>query len=196
MQVTRRAFRTNLAAPTNDHRGPWFNARHRASGFEPRLIRPMMDKIDQLIAKDEIMELSVEYAECLDANEPDRLTDVFTDDCIVEYFGADDEILRGLSEVVALLRRAHLPLVATCHLLGNFRVEFLDDRNARGSVYVRAWHRSTDGEEFERLGRYDDEYVRATSGWRISRRVLHTFARIPAVESDRHIPAHRRREAP
>jgi hypothetical protein len=74
------------------------------------------------------------------------------------------------------MRAAHRSLGATHHRLSNFVIDVDGDR-ATARSYVHAVLLLVPGDSahwVETIGSYDDTFVRAPAGWRISRRVAHT----------------------
>ena len=131
-----------------------------------------MTPIEWLTARAAITDVLYAYCRLLDAGDIDRLVELFTPDCVVDYGPGPTsrvvsrEAYRGwLKEHIG--RFAH-----TSHHLTNVEVE-LDGERARAYSYLHAWHRYLDRQPVALLwGRYVDDLVRAGDGYLIAGRQL------------------------
>jgi ketosteroid isomerase-like protein len=127
---------------------------------------------DQLVDRQRIVDVCTSYALALDSRDWARLRECFTPDAVALYgnLGRND----GYEAIEATCRSALEPLTASQHLLGNHLVEISGDL-ATSVCYFQAQHvmESQDaGPTYIIAGRYDDDFVRSESGWRIARRTL------------------------
>jgi 3-phenylpropionate/cinnamic acid dioxygenase small subunit len=134
---------------------------------------PAADKLDQLIAKEEISQLIYQYAYHLDMNHPQELADLFVEDCEVVYapnFGAV-----GREAYLKTLDGVGSYFVATSHHVSNIHVEFNSDTEARVRSVLYAWHRYRRERPDSHLwGQYHDVVVKVDGQWRFKRRELRT----------------------
>jgi hypothetical protein len=111
------------------------------------------------------------YAEILDARDWDALSEVFTPDVEMDFVSWRATDLEGVrSQIRAFLDDCG----PSQHLLGNYRIEFLDDDRAHSACYVRVMHFGKgehEGKRYEMWGEYQDEFMRTPSGWRSRKRV-------------------------
>lgn len=115
----------------------------------------------------EIRQTIALYSVALDSRDPDRLTDVFTEDAELE--------MAGFTTRAAWIGHLHTALPefdATQHKLGLPLIK-VDGDGAHSRTYFRAMHvKASAGEDpcFEIGGWYDDELRRLPEGWRIVKR--------------------------
>jgi ketosteroid isomerase-like protein len=115
------------------------------------------------------------YARHLDAGEVDRVMELFTDDCKVNYAKGDTWAMQGRSTVAAHLATTLSRFSATSHHISNVDIVVDGEDTATSQCYLYAWHRFAkypDKPDFEFWGRYDDELIRTDDGWRIAVRRL------------------------
>jgi hypothetical protein len=141
-------------------------------------------RIDELLAKQELYELSCTYMRGLDRLDTDLLHSVFHEDATVDY-----GFFQGSAQ--AFVDFAHGALeghLANHHLIGQVSLEVdLESDSALGEVYFQAFHRIVDAGEEKDLfiaGRYVDRYTRRDGVWKISfRSEINDWARTdPAAD--------------
>ena len=125
--------------------------------------------LDELLDRQAIVDVAVAYCWALDSRDWDGLDTVFTPDAHAELGRSVD----GVEAIKARVREALEPLEVSQHLVGNHEVR-LDGDRATARCYFHAQHvRDLDGErQLVVAGRYEDELMRTSDGWRISRRDL------------------------
>jgi hypothetical protein len=122
--------------------------------------------IDELLAKQEIAELSGTYMRGLDRLQPELVRSVFHDDATTDYGffqGGPDQF----AEMAYNALKDHL---ANHHMLGQINIT-LDGDVAFGEVYFQAFHRVVeDGQERDLFisGRYVDRYEKRNGVWKIA----------------------------
>lgn len=119
-----------------------------------------------------IHDLQVEYTRALDANEFDRLANVFTADATVDIEGRGE--FQGLDAISGVCSRSLSPLTASQHLVANHWAD-IDGDTATAGCYFQAQHRiegADGGPNYIVAGAYSDRLVRTDAGWRITRRTL------------------------
>lgn len=127
-------------------------------------------EIAQLLDRQAIIDLTIAYAWALDTGRFDDLRDVFLSDATASLVGE----LQGVDAIIERISMALTPLDDSQHMVANHEVQLDGDRGTC-RCYFQAQHvrRGVDGgENFIIAGRYEDEVVRTTEGWRIARRVL------------------------
>lgn len=138
-----------------------------------------MDRLEQLIAKDEIRDNFCRYARGVDRRDWAGLRACYHDDAIDEhgeFHGSAD----GFIEWVAA---RHAPIPFSMHFLGQSLIEFTDERTAAVETYFIAFQRRETGDGpgtlMEVFGRYVDRFEkRADDVWRVAaRRVVYDSTR-------------------
>lgn len=130
--------------------------------------------------------LCVDYCEIVDAKDYPRMREVFADDAQYYSPNAPNDLIRGAEAIVAYL--SHIPAtLVTQHLAFNIRIRAESADAASGSCKILLF--TADGNvpetpegrkaaEKQRIGVYQDRYVRTPDGWRIAERrgkgLLHT----------------------
>ena len=131
----------------------------------------MDDRVAQLLDRQEIIDQMHAYARWVDLGRPDEQVQVFTEDCRANFAKGDDHWMEGREAVLAFVRAALSPYVATNHTISNIEITFDGPDRARAESYVQAWHRyKEDRPDFLAYGRYQDVWVRTPDGWRIAER--------------------------
>ncbi len=123
----------------------------------------------ELIDRQAITDVLVEYCCALDRMDLPRLAALFTDDCVVEY-GSEPALQSwGAASLEKSLRRMWR-WQRTSHHLSNVQIEFTTSDEARAGSYVYAWHERPDGSTATIFGQYMDRFVRIDNRWRIAER--------------------------
>lgn len=134
-------------------------------------------ELAKLVAVDQIRAVMYDYGYYVDVNQPDRVAELFTEDCSVRYgadFGAEGrvayrELLNGIGSYFE----------RTAHYITNVSVEFIDADSASVRAMVFAWHRYVrDRPDSQWLGYYFNEVVRLNDAWRIRRLEMRTVAMV------------------
>lgn len=127
--------------------------------------------MQQLLDRQEIVDLTIAYGWLLDHGPRSGLDAVFTRDAVAVYGGQEFE---GLDAIIAKIEASLGHLTVSQHLVANQQVD-LDGDRATCRCYVQAQHtkRGTPGgDNYIMAGRYVDEVARTADGWRIVHRVL------------------------
>ncbi|MEQ8859098.1 MAG: nuclear transport factor 2 family protein [Pseudomonadales bacterium] len=140
--------------------------------------------IDELLAKQEIAELSGTYMRGLDRLQPELVRSVFHDDATTDYGffqGSPDAFARMAYDAL----KDHL---ANHHMLGQINITLAGDDVAYGEVYFQAFHRLIeDGGERDLFisGRYVDRYEKRAGVWKIAfRSEINDWARTMDAADD------------
>jgi len=123
-----------------------------------------------LVDRQAIVDLTIAYCWALDMHEWDELDDVFTSDAVADLGGE----YRGLDAIKGRVADVLLKVDASQHVVSTHQIRIDGDR-ATCRCFLRAQHVKLDlegGTTFMFAGRYEDELVRTTDGWRIARRRL------------------------
>ncbi len=128
-----------------------------------------------------------DFAQCLDAQEYERLRELFTPDAVFARPADPDTLIRGVDNIVAAFASRPKNRVSF-HLLTNVSIKAESADSASGVCRILLF--STDAGEPEvpgkgrkaassqLIGFYTDRYVRTPNGWRIADRrgrvVMHT----------------------
>jgi SnoaL-like domain len=118
-----------------------------------------------------IVDLTIKYCWTIDTHEFETLREIFLPDATALL--GDER--NGIDSIITRIHDALTPLDASQHIVANHQVTVDGDR-ATARCYFQAQHvrRSAQGSpNYIVAGRYQDQLVRTTDGWRIERRVLH-----------------------
>jgi 3-phenylpropionate/cinnamic acid dioxygenase small subunit len=119
-----------------------------------------------------IEDLLVRYCTIVDTREFDRFDEIFTPDAVIDYTNAGG--IRGtLAEIKAWLKVALQPFVVVQHMVSNFDIRVDGDRATATCYLFNPMGLGSPGRDatlFWCGGRYRDQLVRASSGWRIQSR--------------------------
>lgn len=132
------------------------------------MVQPDSKKLQELIDKQEIMELSGTYMRGLDRLDSDLVRSVYHDDATDDrgfFQGSADEFT---SFAMGALREHH----SNHHMIGQCNID-IEGNVAFGEIYFNAYHRVVEeGEEkdFIVLGRYVDRYEKRGGVWKIAHR--------------------------
>jgi len=123
-----------------------------------------------------IADVVVRYATAIDRRDWDLFRTCFTADCGSDYgpIGGWND-LDGLTQFMI---DAHAGMGHTMHRMTNI-VTTVEGDSATGRTYVHVvlqLDRNNPGTVYETFGFYDDAFVRAADGWRISQRNFTTVA--------------------
>ena len=130
------------------------------------------ERIDRLLAHQEIVALSHRYARAQDELDAAAHRAVFHDDAQLDY----PRFQGGPDAFVAFAQKALGGMEKSHHMLGQIEIEIEHEApgdQATGIVYFIAWHRLEHKGEPKDLivgGRYIDRYLRRDGAWKIARR--------------------------
>lgn len=137
-------------------------------------LRDIEDRLD-------IAHLIVRIAHLADAGEVGDYLDCFTDDASWELTSANglaltEQVRRGRADLAAGVherRDSALqgPGSRTKHDVSSIAV-VVDGDHARATSYFRYYVDADRTPMLSAMGRYDDEFTRSPSGWRLARRVI------------------------
>lgn len=129
----------------------------------------MVLTVEEISDRLEIQQLLVDYSTAIDQRRFDDLDRVFTPDAYIDYRamggidGAYPAVKAWLSEVLP-----NFP--AYCHLIGNFDIRLAGDTASGRTMCFNPMKLGDDGRVLFCALWYDDEFVRTSEGWRITRR--------------------------
>lgn len=128
----------------------------------------MNDKLETLLAKQEIYELSCRYSRGLDRLDEGLLLSVFHEDGWCEYGFSNCPPREFVSFAVGALQGHE----ANQHTIGNVLIEVEGDQ-AFGEVYFNAYHKVKSDGGFDDIiiaGRYLDRYEKRDDEWKMAYR--------------------------
>ena len=130
-----------------------------------------MLSVEEISDRLEIQQLLVDYSTAIDTRRFDDLDLVFTADAYIDYRamggidGVFPDVKKWLSEVLP-----NFP--AYSHLIGNFDVKVDGDTASSRIICFNPMVLDADAKQILFCGLwYDDEFVRTSDGWRMTRRV-------------------------
>ena len=113
----------------------------------------------------------LDYAEYVDTCEPEKWAALFCRDGVFD----EGRIVQGRDDLDLHVRKLLKLFDATAHHMTNIRVRRTGAEMATATSYVYAWHRKTDGDDFEVWGRYCDEFRVEDGRWRFATRRVEMF---------------------
>ena len=113
----------------------------------------------------------LDYAEYVDTCEPAKWAALFCQDGVFD----EGRVVQGREHLDRHVRKLLGLFTATAHHMSNIRVRRTGDQTATATSYVYAWHRKTDGDDFEVWGRYRDELRVEDGQWRFASRRVEMF---------------------
>lgn len=136
-----------------------------------REVMPVDPEVRWLLDRAQIRELTARYNRCFDDGDPEGFAATFTEDGVMEVGGGFT--VSGRDALADMCRRTPYGVV---HVTVDATVEVDGDR-ATQYVTILVLSRPTPDAEpdarrstIERTGRYADELVRTTGGWRFAKR--------------------------
>lgn len=133
------------------------------------------DPVDELLARTELRDLVLRYAQGIDSKDPERIASVFTDDATLN--GDSDGSNTGGRAIANGILDYHAEergYEETMHFVGNQTFD-IDGDSATGETYCVALHWYTqDGDRMEHgmYIRYRDDFRRESGEWLIEQRDL------------------------
>lgn len=139
--------------------------------------------MDRIVEERAIERIVFDYAYYLDMNMPEKMIELFVDDCEVSYapnFGAT-----GIEDYSKTLDGIGTFFRATSHHVSNIVIDWVSDSEATLRAAVLAIHRYTkerpDGILY---GQYHDVVVKQDGQWKFKKRILKTV-----MTTDYHVRA-------
>lgn len=130
----------------------------------------------------DVGQVIIKYATSVDKRDLDRYGSCFTDD--VEVSGFSSGTVTGRDTWVTFVDKALEAYVGTHHQITNQEIS-VDGDSAHMRSYVQATHESASDPNCLVIlwAVYDDELVRTSEGWKISRHVLDRLIRSRRVQT-------------
>lgn len=128
----------------------------------------MSDRVEALLDKQEIYELSCQYMRGLDRLDEKLLLSVFFDDGWCDYGFTEGTPAEFIRFAISALKEH----AANQHMIGNVLID-LDGDVAYGEVYFNAYHKVMGESGFEDViiaGRYLDRYEKREGVWKFAYR--------------------------
>ena len=121
---------------------------------------------------EELRELALRYAQCVDGRDGPALAELFIEDGVIDGSGYFTKGRKGVAAIPAFLDTKY---EATFHAVHNHIVRLAGDV-AEGEVYATSHHlrKEADGQlvDYVMIMRYHDEYARQADGWRFAHRKI------------------------
>ena len=134
----------------------------------------------ELVDERAIASLMVDYFDAVDALDPYRAVEIFTDD--VEGDFMTGRLYHGRPAIARALGKILLQYERTSHHITNHKATVVGD-SATALTYIYAFHRMRGSDDTWHLwARHADELVRLDEGWRVRRRVLVAIDSVPRGE--------------
>lgn len=136
------------------------------------------EKIYELLNREDIHQLRIDYSNFLDSNNIDLLDQVFSKDAIVQVtvgtMKGIENIKKGLHNAFKLFDEQNKQKYPFLHVITNHQIQFIDHDHATGSCYLLDFETSKDDHEkpLFLLGLYRDTYQRIHGEWRITQTQL------------------------
>lgn len=131
--------------------------------------RGRRERLNELLDKQEIVELSYRYMRGLDRLDRELQMAVFFEDASTDY-----GFFQGNGpDFVDFAQNALKDHLANHHMLGQCLIELTGDDEAFGEIYFHAFHRIVEnGQEMDLIiaGRYVDRYEKRDGVWKIAHR--------------------------
>lgn len=135
------------------------------------------DAVRELIDARAIEGLMVHYFDAVDALDPFRAVEIFTDDIEGDFMTG--KTYRGPRAVARALGKILLQYERTSHHITNHRAAITGD-TATALTYIYAFHRMRGSDDTWHLwARHLDELVRTDGRWKVRRRVLSAIDSVP-----------------
>lgn len=139
--------------------------------------KPYEAVLQELADAREIEGLMIAYFDAVDALDPFRAVEIFTDDIEGDFMTGHPYV--GKRAVARALGKILLQYERTSHHITNHRATIDGDR-ATALTYIYAFHRMRDSDATWHLwARHVDELVRQDGRWRVAKRVLSAVDSVP-----------------
>ena len=121
--------------------------------------------------KQRILELQNRYSYSIDSGNYDKLDAMFTPDATYHFVTGSTDNIEALKKTI---QEALQPLSSSQHINGNQWAAIEGDRATAGCYFTVHMYKEglADGEHFEMGGRYEDELIRTSDGWRFTSRTI------------------------
>lgn len=139
-----------------------------------------MLSVEEISDRLEIDQVLTAYATAVDAGRFAQLTEVFTDDAVIDY-SATGGATGGLTEIIDWLGQVLPNFTAYCHHLGNQQIDLAGDTATSRTLCLNPMQ-AGDASTFLIALYYRDEWRRTEAGWRISRRELELCLNAPFAD--------------
>lgn len=130
----------------------------------------MASDVQALADRFEIMDVKSRYGRALDTRDWDLMRTVFTDDAEADFWAGGKH--KGIEPILTACSAFMETLDATHHLFANHEIQVEGDcATGRVSLYAGHFLPAAPGGDpnFNVRGFYEEEYVRTSEGWRISK---------------------------
>lgn len=139
---------------------------------------------DQLTLQDrrDLEDTLLAYLTAVDSMEDlDAITDVFTEDAVLDLSGLDLGVHEGSAAIRAFYAQVFETMSHHMHTMTNFRVTEFGGDTARTYAYICGMGRSHTGVDIQVYVYYDLQMHRTSNGWKIAR--FYEAPKLPMPES-------------
>lgn len=137
-------------------------------------------QLQELVDAREIEGLMIQYFDAVDALDPFRAVEIFSDDIEGDFMTGHP--YRGRRQIARALGKILLQYESTSHHITNHRA-VIDGDHATAYTYIYAFHRMRNSSDTWHLwARHEDVLRREIVGWRVTRRVLAAVDSVPRWE--------------
>ena len=128
-------------------------------------------RTEEIVDKQHILELQNRYSCSIDSGQYNQLDAMFTPDATYHFVTGSTDNIESLKSTI---RDALSPLTTSQHINGNQWADIDGDLAKAGCYFTVHMYKEglANGEHFEMGGRYDNELVRHSDGWRFSQRTI------------------------
>jgi hypothetical protein len=130
----------------------------------------LQDRID-------VLETMYRYCRYADTQDARAMTDLFTEDCVVSYFGGRAPVYRSRSELYTTRKESLAKTLSGSHHITNAELFWETQDCVSATMHMYSWQRFKSypaTADCHRWGRYECRFVREDAGWRISHLILHS----------------------
>lgn len=135
---------------------------------------PFVGRLERLAAESDIRNLSAEFSDAVNYNDPDAFSSLWGTHCVWEIGEPYVSRASGRAEIVALFRRLRQSWAFFVQLTHSGVIQFQTTNAATARWSVREVARSPDGaQSYDNLAIYEDRLDRADGVWRFTSRSYH-----------------------
>jgi uncharacterized protein (TIGR02246 family) len=125
--------------------------------------------LQELLDRNAIHQVMVEYFDRIDALDPFGVTDLFAEDATADLMTG--KIYEGRDRITSALAKILLQYRHTSHHISNHRA-VIDGDTASAQTYIYAFHRFPDDSVWHLWARHVDELAKIDGEWKLTSRVL------------------------
>jgi len=154
---------------------------------------PFAERLERVIAEADIRNLSAQFSDAVNYNDPDAFSSLWGANCVWEIGEPYVTRANGRAEIVALFRRLRQSWAFFVQLTHSGVIEFQTANAATARWSMQEVARSPDGaNSYDNLAIYEDRLERAEGAWRFASRSYHYIwlSEAPLVGRSFALPPH------